>query len=460
MFIANETLATVLVTLISTLLMSWALWQLYRHKDPLHPIANQAIIVAILLGLRAFYIRAGNSSKMPFGVASEPLILTSLLFFCGFFLLSAIVFTMLSPTRKRHRAARREPRPPDALFFIGIFYLMYGVIAIGYLALTTGLNSFLDNLAIDRAIFTSNYSLYYGLTAPFIATLVFHVSATEQVGYRSVAKILMGVSIFLGVLGALLTGFRSTLFQSMIPLVVYRAQRHSKPPKAILVVGVLALVALLPALDGILYGRIWPSIRDADIPSVKEYYSENTTRLLEYAYGRFYTLEGTGRTLLFIDSGSVPGDDGRLIKAFPRILLPTALVEWKPSVSQELGQSFFSDIYGSLHVPSCITSLPAFFYWQLGWFGYVVSAVYYGCIVRYWVWLYEDRRSLKALRSALLYPFLYLQFTGNSASIAETVYVHILLLPILIISSDKWMQRQQTSKTWVYAYPVSRIIGS
>jgi hypothetical protein len=332
-------------------LIVFALIQFIRYRDVFHPVCNQAIMVAVLLGLRAFFILYVSDGKMIRGTDDVGLLVPAMMFYLGFFAQSALVF--LSARRfvpffrsfSWEMRSRNQREFPSSL--AAMCYMLINILTLAVFSLQVGIVDYLSNIAEVRRVFTGDYTLYYGIVlAPVIATVFWYARVLQ--GDKQVStRVLFTVAFGLSVIGAVLSGFRGVIFQFAITLLALRAVllRRTEYMKLLSFVGLVVL--LFPVMDALVYGGFGPDLLSGNTGQLSTYVSGKFQELTLYAYGRFYTLEGTARTLFWLGNGLVQFDHGRLILAFPRILLPTALVGWKPSVSQEIARTFFFDSYGA-----------------------------------------------------------------------------------------------------------------
>jgi len=422
-----------LLALVSAGLILFAILQVWRRRDIFHPVCMQSILLALLIGVRVPYILWVHADYMPPGVDILSSLYHAVIFYSGFLVLAAFTYKcagyMSFPCTEAYCTLRWTTLQTPAAASI---YVTAGVAGIWILAAKFSLSSFLANLVEDRSVFAGNWALFYMLIVPLWAAVVCYVCILSG-DRRPWIKALMVSAFGVTILGALLSGFRSMIIQALIPVMLLRSRASRKIGIMAGFTIVLAVVAIFPVMDGILYGKLWPDLIRADWGSVVSYYEDNTLRLMQYAYGRYYTLEGTARTLESLDSGAVNFDHGRLILAFPKILLPTVIVGSKPSASVEIGRIFFADRYGTSSDVACVTSLPAFMYWQAGWLGYIIGAVFYGLFVRYWVTIYEKVTMASQIFIACTYSYFYLVFSGHVAGWAELIYIQLMLLPVLRI---------------------------
>ena len=80
---------------------------------------------------------------------------------------------------------------------------------------------------------------------------------------------------------------------------------------------------------------------------------------------------------------------------------------------------------------SSVTSLPAFMYWQLGWGGYLLAGLAYGLFLAYWTRIYEAGGLGSAVFIGVTAPYFLMMFVGHTGSLAEFIYVHLMLWPLL-----------------------------
>jgi hypothetical protein len=419
--------------------IGFALVQIRRHRDIFHPVCNQALLVGLFLGVRVFWILGGHDEFLMSADDPDAVLWAAMVFYLGFFAISIGSFQFFGRCipllRKWSYVVRTYGPLKFSLRLLALPYVVAGPISMAILARSIGIGSFLSDVAGERAIFEGNWSLLYGLVAPFIAATVFY-GLLLQGDKRFSTKLLFFGSLIIGLSGAVLTGSRGYGFHMLIPLLVLGSVIKKKTNYVLVLLVLLFGVAMFPVMDGIVYGHIWPDIVSGNVQVISQYWSDRAADLFAYAYGRYYTLEATARTLFFLDHGMATFDQGRLVLAFPRIVLPTALVGWKPAVTREIAQTFFFDRYGYDTLGSAVTSLPAFMYWQAGWLGYVLSGIGYGLFLRYWVRIYEAEGLGNALFVAITYPIFLMTFVGHIGTLAELIYVHIMVSPLLRFSTS------------------------
>ena len=415
-------------------LIFFAIYQIRRYRDIFHPIANQAFMVGAIIGARVFFVLYGEDGWANFTRQADliPVFWDAMIFYLGFFALAAIVYIAVKNRGLFRRISfelRTFGQATPTYGLLAFPYVITGVLALGYFAASEGFSAFFGNVAEERKLFEGNYILLYGLIAPVIGACIFY--GLRLRGDKRLGTLLfMIASAALAFAGAVLTGLRGYILLIAISFLAMRAFSRRKIDYSRLALYVLLVAVSLPIMDGVVYGGL-ENIRGKGSAGVSDYYADRWKTLLPYAYGRFYTLEGTARTLYLIDEGKVEFDNGRLIYEFPKTFLPTAVVGTKISVTQTLTRTFFADRYGTETETSALTSLPAFFWWQLGWIGYVISAVLYGLFMAYWVKIYETPGIANGVLIAVTYPYFFMFFVGHTAALAQLIYLHVMLFPIL-----------------------------
>lgn len=403
-----------------------------RKRDIFHPLAFQAALVVIVIGARVFWV-IGNHSELLLDPSSE-LLTETIVFYAGFFLAAGIFYHWAPIVFPAIRRGRFEIWPfwrkPQCRPFMFAPHALYGVVSIGIiLSMTGGVFGFFDNITASRSLYEGRWILAYGLFSLAISAIIVYVQ--RKVGHRwTLQKTLFLALLALSICGAMLTGFRGMVIQLFIHYIVLVRLTSKKQPYLLLVFYFVFALIAVQVMTQLLFGDLHTLGLSGLQGGVVLSRSGLVDVLLGPVYGRYYTFEATARVLQHLQEGVVQFDDGRFIKLFPMTLLPSAIVGPKPSVTQEMCNAFFSDYYQSGQT-SCVTSAPAFMYWQMGWLGYALAAFAYGTFMRFWVRIYETAGEGNVLFTAITYPYFMMTFVGHIGTVAEFVYMLALVSPVL-----------------------------
>lgn len=403
-----------------------------KKRDIFHPLAFQAGLVAIIVGARVFWV-IGNHSELLLDPSSE-LLTETILFYGGFFVAASAFYHWAPLVFPAIQRGRFEVWPfwrnPQCRPFMFVPHAFYGLVSIGViLSMTGGVSGFFNDISASRSLYEGRWILAYGLFSLAISAIIVYVQ--RKIGHRwALQKTIFLALLALSICGAMLTGFRGMVVQLFIHYIVLVRLTSKRQPYLLLAFYFVFALIVVQIMTQLLFGDLFSRGLSGLQGGVVVSRSGLEDVLLGPVYGRYYTFEATARVLQHLREGAVQFDDARFIKLFPMTLLPSAIVGPKPSVTQEMCNAFFGDYYTSGHT-SCVTSAPAFMYWQMGWLGYALAAFAYGTFMRFWVRIYETAGEGNVLFSAITYPYFMMTFVGHIGTVSEFIYMLALVLPVL-----------------------------